>query len=312
MALLTGRLGYTHKPSRRALENRLALRWYERVRRIYRLRGAQRGAFDFGPVMLTSGDIFGFRWRDETLEAVDTLLVYPKVVPVWRWRLPSGRPLGELLARRRVVEDPLRFAGVRDYVPGDNPRHIHWKNSARWRQLQTRVFDPEANQAAVLVVDVQTSNRGAYWVVPAYLELVISAAASIALYLLVQRQAVGLYVNGVSHGRQGLARVPVSRDPAQPARMLEALARLTSFLIVPGEHLLQGSARAFPWGATVIVLSARAERPLQAALLHIRESGHPVVLLTAGETPTPALAGLEVHHLGGQDAWDNLAALELA
>ena len=153
---------------------------YERVG-AHRVRGAQRGAFDFGPVELTSGDIFGFRWREQVLPTVNTLLVYPKVVPVWRWRLPSNRPLGELLARRRVIEDPLRFAGVREYISGDNPRHIHWKNSARWRQLQTRVFDPEANQALVLGVDVQTSNLGSFWVTPNYLELIIAPAASIAL-----------------------------------------------------------------------------------------------------------------------------------
>jgi hypothetical protein len=37
-----------------------------------------------------------------------------------------------------------------------------------------------------------------------------------------------------------------------------------------------------------------------------------VVLLTVGEKPLPAISGLEVHHLGGQDAWQSLAALELA
>lgn len=312
VALLTGRLGYSHKPNRRALQHWLAMRWYERVRRVYRLRGLRRGAFDFGPAELTSGDIFGFRWRENTLERVETVLVYPKIAPLWQWRLPSGRPLGEALAQRRLIEDPMRYAGVRDYVPGDSPRYIHWKNSARWRRLQTRVFDPEASRGIVLVVDVRTSDLGAYWVAPAYLELVISAAASIASDALDKRQAVGLYANAYAHRQWGITRVAVSRDPAQRTRLLEALARLTGFPQMPCEALIGNWMRALPFGATVVTISARPDESLQAALLALQDAGHPVVLLTVGEEPISAPAALDVHYLGGERAWKTLAAVEPA
>ena len=40
---------------------------------------------------------------------------------------------------------------------------------------------------------------------------------------------------------------------------------------------------------------------LQAALLAVRDAGHPVVLLTVVEKPLRPFSGLEVHHLGGQE-----------
>jgi uncharacterized protein (DUF58 family) len=311
ITLLTGQLGYSYKPERRTLDNWLAMRWYERVRRVYRLRGAHRGAYAFGPAELTSGDLFGFRWRTSNQATLENLLVYPKLVPLDQWRLPSGRPLGEALAPRRLIADPLRFAGVRDYMPGDNPRHIHWKNSARWRRLQTRVFDPEATAALVLVADVQTSDQGTYWVVPAYLELIISAAASIADQALDQRRAVGLYTNANAARQPGTIEVPISRAPAQRAVLMEAFARMRGFALLTGEDLLQHLARSLPWGATVVVLSARPSAGLQAALLAVQDAGHATALLTVGEEPIETPIGLDVHHLGGIDAWENLAALEL-
>jgi hypothetical protein len=70
--------------------------------------------------------------------------------------------------------------------------------------------------------------------------------------------------------------------------------------------------RGLPWGATVVVISAAPDEGLQAALLAVHDAGHSVALLTVGENPLPAAAGLEIHHLGGQDAWQTLAALDLA
>jgi uncharacterized protein (DUF58 family) len=309
--LLTGQLGLSHKADREVLETWLAMRWYERVRRVYRLRGTQRGAFAFGPAQLSAGDLFGFRWREEERDATNLLFVYPKVVPLWRWRLPSGRPLGEALAPRRLIDDPLRFAGARDYMPGDNPRHIHWKNSARVRRLQTRVFDPEATQAIVLVTDVRTSSTSTYWVVPSYLELIISAAASIAAHALGERRAVGLFTNASAVRYNGAIEVPVGRALGQQALLMEAFARMRGFALLTGETLLQKLTRVLPWGATVVVLSAQPEAGLQSALLAVRDAGHGCILLTVGEEAIAPPAGLDVYHLGGHDAWENLAALEL-
>jgi uncharacterized protein (DUF58 family) len=311
VTLLTGTLEGSYKPERLLLANWLAMRWYERVRRVYRLRALRRGAYDFGPAELTSGDLFGFRRRTRSDPGTDALLVYPKLVPLGEWRLPSGRPLGEALAPRRLIDDPLRFAGARDYIPGDNPRHIHWKNSARWGRLQTRVFEPEATQALVLVPDVQTTERGMYWVQPAYLELIISAAASIASHALDERHAVGLYTNSSALRQSGVIEVPLSRAPGQRAALLEACARMRGFPLLRAEELLYRLLHSLPWGATVVVLSAHPTAALQAALLAIQDAGHAAALLTVGEAPIDPPAGLEVHYLGGLDAWKNLAELEL-
>ena len=67
-------------PQRHILINLFSLRWYERVRRHYRLTGERRGTYIVGPVRIASGDLFGFRTRRSLLDYRHTLLVYPKIV----------------------------------------------------------------------------------------------------------------------------------------------------------------------------------------------------------------------------------------
>src|SRR5512141_2497157 len=55
--------GYSPEPQHRTLLNLYSLRWYEKVRRRYRLKSDRRGVFDLGPVLVSSGDLFGFRTR---------------------------------------------------------------------------------------------------------------------------------------------------------------------------------------------------------------------------------------------------------
>src|SRR5512143_2334198 len=113
------KLDYSAKAQRVVLSNIFSLRWYERVRRRYWLLAERRGVYDFGPVLISSGDLFGFRerWREDS--ALDTVLVYPKIVPLEKLGLQAARPFGDLSTERRIMEDPLRLASVRDYQPGD-------------------------------------------------------------------------------------------------------------------------------------------------------------------------------------------------
>jgi uncharacterized protein (DUF58 family) len=295
----------------RSLTDVLSLRWYERVQRTYRIQSQKRGVYTFGPADITSGDIFGFGQRHASIEEQDRLIVYPKVVPVERLGLPSQKPAGELAAQRKIVEDPLRMATVREYVPGDSIRYIHWKNTARLNQLQTKVFDPSASPVLTLLIDVQTVHNP-YGFVPEYLELIISATASIAVHALDQRQAVGLYANGGPSGASCWTSVAPGRSPGQGAQILAALAPLSGFRLLPLYQLLRRAMPALPYGCTAVVITARPVEQNLVSLLTLQDAGHPTVLLTVGDQEPEIPAVFDTFHLGGRDAWRRLETLELA
>ena len=309
--LLTGRVRSGLAQQATWLVNMVSLRWYERVTRTHRIVGIRRGVFDFGPAEISSGDVFGFRRREREDEAVTTLVVYPKIVPVSELGITPGRPMGEWLARRRVIEDPLRLAMVRDYAPGDNPRYIHWKASAHTGSLQSKVFDPSDTLSLTIAVDVQTCPH-AFEYVPEYLEFVLSAAGSLAIHALGERYMVGLCANAFGREGQLWVQIRPGRHPQQASQLLEMLAAVQPFRGAPFGDMLYELPSGLPFGATVVAISAMPQEATYEALAVLEASGHPTMLLTVGEAAPDVPEGLHTYHLGGRDAWQHWEALGLA
>jgi uncharacterized protein (DUF58 family) len=309
--LLKGTLHFTHKQTRRMLTNLFSMRFYERVRKHYRFRAKQRGALEFGPVELSSGDMFGLRTQRVEIPQTDLLMVYPKVVPVTALGLPAEHPFGDARMTRRIAEDPLRLMTVREYVAGDSPRFIHWKATARRGALQTKVFEPGAQRVAAIFLDAQTVPFEYQGFVPEYLEFGITAAASVAQYLLTARQAVGLYSNASRRNESDMVRLPPSRRPAQWFEVLDTLTWLNYLTTTPLEKYLRAEMSLLPLGATLIVISAVLSDDLVAALLDAQSAGHPVAVLALGEAaPTNVPESIQLYWLGGFKQYEKVMEFE--
>lgn len=151
------------------------------------------------------GSMFPFGFLRKTLTAGlrQEALVWPAPVEYQRILLPpaaqpsAGRPLarvgqnGDLLALRR-------------YRQGDSHRLIHWKASARLRQLMVRQFAAEAQAVYSLWLDTPAT----LWVRPEQFELLCSFATSLAEDLF-------------KAGR--LASVAINAEAPQPVRRLRDL-----------------------------------------------------------------------------------------
>lgn len=302
----------THKQGRVMLRNLLSLRFYERVRKHYRLRARQRGVLEFGGAVLNSGDMFGLQTQREEIAQTDLLIVYPRVVPITALGLPAAHPFGDARMTRKIAEDPLRLMTVREYASGDSPRFIHWKATARRGMLQTKVFEPSATRVSAIFLDAQTLSGKYMSFVPEYLEYAITAAASVARFLLDGREMVGLYSNATRRNESQAVRLAPSRRPARWFEILDTLAWLNYLAMTPLERHLNAELPILPFGATIIAISAVAGEPLVTALLDAKRAGHPVVLLAIGEEPPKDVPEeLQMYWLGGQEAWQELRILDL-
>ena len=263
-----------------------SVRWFERVNRRYRLLCTRRGYYPFGPARLRSGDIWGLFRQDLVQENLDWLIVYPQVLPLQALGFPPKEPLGETKATWRIFEDPSRAVGIRDLRPEDGFRHIHWKASARRQELQVKVFEPTTSRNLVVFLNVATFER--YWegTRPLLLEKAIAVAASIASHGVEDRFLVGLMANGsIPHADQPIKVLP-SRRPDQLARVLEALAAVTSFTTSTLEALLLAESPRLPWGATLVVVTALVTEDLLSALVRLRDVGRRLVLVSLEDEPS--------------------------
>jgi uncharacterized protein (DUF58 family) len=327
----------------------MALWTYQRLRRRQRIRATVRGVFRFGPLKLRTCDPFGILTRETTLQEPAELIVHPLIVPVERFGLDPHSPFGERKSVQRLLEDPLRVAGTRAYTPGDEPRRIHWKATARSGELQSKVYQPSTRHTLAVFLEVRTFPRLMMGYDADLFELLACAAASVASWSLEQGYATALYSNGTMAAFQEASlgaqryhtaadadrpdparalslgsprlRLPASSRPEQLMRILDGLAQLLPYYGLPMDQVMLAEQRRLPFGATIVYLGTEAvvDVPLIVALRQLHSHGHPVSLLLARSGLTLAdeasetvhLSDLPVHYIGGRADWQDIVSAAL-
>ena len=300
-------------PKVQTIRHSTSLAWYERVLWDYRLRCMRRGEHRLGPAYMESGDPFGFLTSRARAPHQDSILVYPRIVPLEDLGMPASRPLGDHPRGVPIYEDLARPSGLRDYKAGDPLKAVDWKASARMQQLQVRRFEPSSTLLMVLVVAVDTV--APYWSAysPQKLERVITAASSVANYATERRYTLGLFANDspVPPGRS--MTVPPHRRPDQLSLILEVLATMRPLAPGPMASLLAQHSRTFPMGATLVVTTAFLPPQFVETLRDLKERGHRIVVLYVGDGDCPEVAeGILVYELrdylvGLEEASERLA-----
>ena len=268
-----------------------APRGHERLVLRFPLIVTQRGAYAVGPVRLRGGDWLGFTVSERTDQPVVQVVAYPAPLAVRDRQLPSLRPLAELAVRRGLLPDPLRFRGVREHRSGDPRKEIHWKASARLRELQTKLYEPATSLDAVFLVNVASYEQ--YWIQadPEAVELVVSAAADMVRIAADAGRQIGLVTNGLDNLTHERPRSALGRGPHSLTRALEILARLGPYAANSPEAVFLGERGRLPWGATLVVVTPKVTTGLASAMLALRRSHHRVLVVSI----VPAEAGLATH-----------------
>ena len=212
---------------------------------VFAVPTSRRGVVVVGPVRSVRGDPWGLvRRRLEWTDPVD-LYVHPVTVALGA----SGRGLLRDLegqATRTLSDSDLSFHALRDYVPGDDRRHIHWRSSARLGDLMVRQFEDtrRSHTAVALALDP------ADYADDDELELAVSVAASVALAALREERDVTVLAGA------GPLRV------ASPRALLDDCAAL-----VPGPDARRGgdlprwAARAVPQASVAVLVGGSASSP---------------------------------------------------
>lgn len=284
---------------------------FSSIRLQYRLHCARRGYFRVGPVLFETGDFFGLNRRFATGEMTHFITVYPRVVPLERYGIPTSRPMGETVVKRRLVEDPTRLAGVREYHTGDPLRRIHWKATARTGRLHSRVYEYSTLIGANIILDF---GRESWDDNAERAELAVTAAASIASHVFDRKQQVGLVTNGGDASdimppkterlsaptRQRIfqmladreqidrltpVRIPVRRGEHNLRLIMRSLARLRPADGLSFVDLISEEYEGWPREATVLVIVSAVSQELFARLVELRHAGFTVAVMIIDNEP---------------------------
>lgn len=122
---------------------------------IYSLKPPKRGQFFFGQIAVRYLSRWRLAWCQTTAGEAITVKVYPNMR---RAREAELRALGarSFVAARRKSQwrgEGRDFESLRDYVRGDEMRHISWTATARRGKLVTRQYQMERDQTILIALD---------------------------------------------------------------------------------------------------------------------------------------------------------------
>ncbi|WP_396230967.1 DUF58 domain-containing protein, partial [Frankia sp. EI5c] len=141
----------------------------------YPVPGTRRGPLVLGPVTIERRDPLGIFRRSRLVAGELTVWVRPRVHPVRH--PPAGVVLDlEGPVRASATAGTAAFSALRDYALGDDPRHIHWKQSARTGRLMVKEHVDADEPTVTVVLDA----RGAVFDEAGF-EEAVEVAASFAL-----------------------------------------------------------------------------------------------------------------------------------
>lgn len=230
----------------------------------------------------TVEDLFGLFSLTKTPEAAQSeLLVLPLPFQVEALSFAPGDSGLETMAR--ATEDVTSPSDVRAYMPGDALKKIHWKLSARKRELVVRRFEEPVLPDALVLMDCSPPPSWGHPEAEADVrDALLETAASVVSSQMVTDHAVRLPLLG-GH--------PVELEKSMGLPMiLENLARVDFSETDKFERvLLLETRRMRKVGATVII-SARLSSSMVDVMIRMRRMGPMMRLYLVTFTPDDPLA----------------------
>jgi uncharacterized protein (DUF58 family) len=241
------------------------------------LRCERWGAYVLGGVRVRAHDHFGLLLHEQRVEPTLPLKVYPHAESLRALLRPTETQVfaGNQVARARG--EGIEFADLRPFTPGDRPRRINWRASARRGALWVNEAHPERNADIVLFLDtfaeVRRTGLGT-------LDLAVGAAGSLAERYLRHKDRVGL----VSFGGVLNWLIPAT-GVVQLYRIVDALLDTEIALNYAWKDLDVIPVRTLPPKALVVALTPLIDKRSVAALLDLRRRGFDLAVIEIDPAP---------------------------
>lgn len=223
----------------------------------------KRGKIQLGPMTTVKTDPVATLRRENQLLEKKEVYVYPKTV-----QLPPSREgiLRDLEGDPTVsiVDSDMSFHSVREYVLGDNPKHIHWKLSAKMTnpgQFLLRQYE-ESRRSKMLVI--LGTNPNEYGNESDEFELAVSAAASLGLMAIRDKRKVSVLASDkVPKIAQSSVSLIKEFEVQNRKRLLENLSEVQlSELALPLLKVCQVAKKKHPDASLVVIVCGSPMTPM--------------------------------------------------
>jgi uncharacterized protein (DUF58 family) len=251
---------------------------------VYGLTPPKRGRFEFGQIVVRFLSRFNLVWCETRVgDPITAVKVYPNMR---RAREAELKALGarSLVASHRKTSwrgEGREFESLRDYVRGDELRHISWSATARRGKLTTRQYQVERDQTILIAID-----GGRLMTARIEQETKLDSAVHAALALMSAAARAGDNAGLLVFGRKIKAFLPPSRGHDHMDAALEALYSVEPEMIEPSySHAFEYIAANSKRRSLVIVITdlvdEEGSKELLTSLRLLRPRHLPLVVTIA-------------------------------
>ena len=232
----------------------------------YFLKPPRRGRFEFGHVAVRYVSRLGLAWRTARAAEPVPVKVYPNIRRAREAELKALGARSLVAAHRRTSwrGEGRDFESLRDYVPGDELRHVAWTATARRGRLTTRQYQIERDQTVLVMLDA-----GRLMTARVEGETKFDAAVHAALALMSAADRSGDLAGLAVFGRRVNVYVPPAKGRERTEAVLEALHAVEPELIEPSyTRAFEFVAAACKRRALVVLLTDLVDEEGSRELLH--------------------------------------------
>lgn len=259
----------------------------------------RRGVIPVGPATVVRTDPIGLLRRERAWADRHQLYVHPRTAAVPSTSAGLVRDL-EGNPTRDLVDADISFHAIREYVPGDSRRQIHWKSTAKTGRLMVRQFEESRRSRLAVVLSVAADEYAS----ADEFELGVSAAASLGVQAIRDRRdldvVTGAEIPEMARGRMRAIHALATSSPRVLLDEFTTTASLTHTMPIEEVCQLTGEAST---GLSIVFMvcgsNVGLERLRRAALaLPMDADAVAVICDEHAEPKLQAFGGLTVMTIG--------------
>ena len=235
----------------------------------------RRGKISFGGAYIFHKGVFGLLKKGKIIDNPGSFLVLPEIRESFEIPASEGALSAEKSEKVRETQETgsgFELKSVRDFVPGDSIRTIHWKSSAKSGQLRTKEFYKEVDSGSVFFIDNFFEERYSE-----DFEKILSAAATV-LNLMQKEETLPQFI---FVGKES-AELPDSSKKSF-ATALSMLALAENNAGDKFENCIETLSTAAQNASTLFFFTSKYDNSRRDALEMLAGSGISVRILYAGE-----------------------------
>jgi len=245
----------------------------------YTISPSTRGIYTFNNINIYASTVLGLIERRYTIRAKYEVGVYPSILQMRKheFQVFAKTAVNQGVKKIRKLGNTNEFEQIKNYVKGDNYKHINWKATSRRSKLMVNQYQDEKSQQIYTVIDKSRSMKMPFKNL-SLLDHAINSALVMSNVALRKGDKAGLITFSDKIG----AQLKATRNAVQLKKIMEILYKQKTDFLEPNFELLYQSLRRTAQGRSLVILYTNFESmySLERALPVLRKINKHYLLVT--------------------------------